>query len=216
MSVTDKQNIVAAFIKMRRSARKVAETLDLLSINSRTGRRAVKRAEALAAVGRFPIEVLSNMRASLAEAEASRRRARTAQVKFGAILLDILLVIDELLPLDERYDLFNVNRAHRQWDAADAPSSLEIILVHGLEDSAAPYSKDWLEGPLFACLHANMWHFFRTNSTGRASLDFMTDAAFGPGGQFEHMTLQVIHPDGTVEDVPPSERANPPAGATLH
>ncbi|WP_312538212.1 hypothetical protein [Achromobacter mucicolens] len=216
MSMTDKQNIVAAFIKMRRSARKVAETLDLLSINSRTGRRAVKRAEALAAAGRFPINVLSNMRASLAEAEESQRRARTAQVKFGSILLDILLAIDELLSLDERYDLFNVNRAHRQWDETAAPSSLEMILVHGLEDSSVPHSKEWLDGPLFACLHANMWNFFTTDARGRVALDFMTYAAFAPGGPFEHVTLQRVGPDGTVEDVPPSERAKPPAGATLH
>ena len=62
-------------------------------------------------------------------------------------------------------------------------------MVHGLEDSADLHARDWLDGPLFECLNASMWRFFRTDPKGRATLDFMTDAAFAPGGPFEHVTL---------------------------
>lgn len=212
----EKKKIASSFLWARRAARQVAETLALVHANARVARRTVKRAESMMEAGRFPPETIAVMRALLAKREESIRTLRAFQVEIGGVLHGVLHMIDVEFSLSERYDLFNVNKVHRQWSEDDAPNSFEMLMVYGVEDSADRHSKDWLDGPVFDCLQARMWNFFQTDPKGRASLDFMTDAAFAPGGPFEHATLQRIGPGGAVEDVPPSERAKPPAGTTLH
>lgn len=215
MSMTNKQTLMLAFIKTRNAARSVATRLHHLGLNQRVNRRMLKRAEILEKAGVVSAALPHEIQAHIDATELSIDLARACQAEIGELLNRILPCLDVELSLNDRYDLFNVNPVHRRWTGADAPSSLEMILAHGIEDSADKHA-DWMDGPLFECLHVCMWRFFRTDPRGRVSLDFMSDAAFGPGGPFEHVTLQRIHPDGTVEDVPPSERAKAPAGATLH
>lgn len=216
MSRTDKQTLTLAFIKTRNAARSSTARLNRLMLDQRISRRQLKRAETLVDQHAIPPNVVVEIRAHIDSTESLIVHTREIQVDIGDLLNQILPCLDVELSLAERYDLFNVNPAHRQWSDDDAPSSLEMIMAHGLEDSADRHDRDWLDGPLFQCLHAKMWHFFRTDPKGRATLDFMTAEVFGPGGLFEHVTLQRIHGDGTVEDVPPSERAKAPAGTTIH
>ena len=71
-------------------------------------------------------------------------------------------MMDTALTLNERYDLLNVNPVQAM-DGRRRPSCMEMIMVHGLEDSADLHARDWLDGPLFECLNASMWRFFRTD-----------------------------------------------------
>lgn len=208
----DKRQLILTFIRTRMVARKYLRQLDSLRHGRRVADRLAKRAEMLLGAGKTALAVQ-------AQRDTIQRildDLKAGQADLARFLPDILSMMDTALTLNERYDLLNVNPVHRQWTDADAPPCLEMIMVHGLEDSADRHARDWLDGPLFECLNASMWRFFRTDPKGRATLDFMTDAAFAPGGPFEHVTLQRIHPDGTVEDIPPSERAKAPAGAILH
>lgn len=208
----DKRQLILTFIRTRMVARKYLRQLDSLRHGRRVADRLAKRAEMLLGAGKTALAVQ-------AQRDTIQRLfddLKAGQADLARFLPDILTMMDTALTLDERYDLLNVNPIHRRWTDADAPSCLEMVMVHGLEDSADKHARDWMDGPLFECLHASMWHFFRTTPKGRATLDFMKDAAFGPGGPFKRVTLQRIHPDGTVEDIPPSERAKAPAGAILH
>ncbi|MFY3139294.1 hypothetical protein ACOTFF_21740 [Achromobacter xylosoxidans] len=216
MSRTDKQTLILAFIKTRNAARSATARLNRLMLDQRVSRRQLKRAEMLVDLHAIPPNVVPEIRAHIEATESLIAETRTSRVEIGELLNRILPCLDAELSLNERYDLLNVNPVHRQWTGTDAPSSLEMIMAHGLEDSAARHDRAWLDGPLFECLHAKMWHFFRTDPKGRATLDFMTAEVFGPGGLFEHATLQRMHDDGTIEEIPPSERAKAPAGVTLH
>ncbi|WP_241076039.1 hypothetical protein [Achromobacter insuavis] len=208
----DKRLLILTFIRTRMVARKYLRQLDSLRHGRRVADRLAKRAEMLLGAGQTALAIQ-------AQRDTIQRifdDLKAGQADLARFLPDILTMMDSALTLDERYDLLNVNPIHRRWTDADAPSCLEMVMVHGLEDSADKHARDWMDGPLFECLNASMWRFFRTDPKGRATLDFMTDAAFGPGGPFERVTLQRIHPDGTVEDIPPSARAKAPSGAILH
>ncbi|RSF09289.1 hypothetical protein [Achromobacter aegrifaciens] len=216
MSKTDKEHIIAAFITMRRHARDARRILSNLHDLRCITDRQLRLAKAKVAAGHLSTAVAADIRA---HNEDIRRRisiVKGEQVKIGEILHEIFRHLDILMTLDERCDLFNINPVHRQWEGDSDPLSLDLIMVYGLEDSADRHDPDAMDGPLWACLHANMWDFFTKDIRGRAALDFMTDVAFAPGGPFEHVTLQRIGPDGAVEDVPPSERAKAPDGTTLH
>lgn len=216
MESTEKRLLILTFIRTRMVARKYLRQLDSLRHDRRKVDRMVARAEMLVGDGEMPSSTAVAIQAQRDTIQRILDDLKAGQADLARFLPDILSMMDTALTLNERYDLLNVNPVHRQWTDADAPPCLEMIMVHGLEDSADRHARDWLDGPLFECLNASMWRFFRTDPKGRATLDFMTDAAFAPGGPFEHVTLQRIHPDGTVEDIPPSERAKAPAGAILH
>ncbi|CAB3855495.1 hypothetical protein LMG26846_02212 [Achromobacter insuavis] len=216
LSPAEKRQLVSAFVQTRMVARKYIRLAERLRHDRRLVDRMAKRAEILVKLGVVPQSVEDAARAQYDTIQQTLNEMRANQAHLAKYLPEILGLMDIALTLDERYDLLNVNPVHRQWTDADAPPCLEMIMVHGLEDSADRHARDWLDGPLFECLNASMWRFFRTDPKGRATLDFMTDAAFAPGGPFENVTLQRIHPDGTVEDIPPSERAKAPSGAILH
>ncbi|CUK13189.1 Uncharacterised protein [Achromobacter xylosoxidans] len=215
-SSVDKRLLIVTFIRTRMVARKYLRQLDSLRHDRRKVDRMAARAEVLVDDGEMPASTAVAIQGQRDTIQRIFDDLKAGQADLARFLPDILSMMDTALTLNERYDLLNVNAVHRKWTDADAPPCLEMIMVHGLEDSADRHARDWLDGPLFECLHASMWNFFRTDPKGRATLDFMTDAAFGPGGPFEHVTLQRFHSDGTVEDIPPSERAKAPSGAILH
>lgn len=215
-ALREKRLLILTFIRTRMVARKYLHQLASLRHDRRQIDRLAKRAEMVLGDNESSRSTAAAIQAQRDTIQRIFDDLKAGQADLARFLPDILDMMDTALTLNERYDLLNVNPVHRQWTDADAPSCMEMIMVHGLEDSADRHARDWLDGPLFECLNASMWRFFRTDPKGRATLDFMTDAAFSPGGPFEYVTLQRIQADGSVEHIPPSERAKAPAGAILH
>lgn len=131
-------------------------------------------------------------------------RARTVSDDihgFGKLLADAAPMIDACTTLDERCCALNVNVADRS-GLTEADGVVNIVFLHGLEDSAERRHAQWNDGPLFNGLHLVFADFLRTPEGQRVG-----NSLFEPGGLFEDVPTYTMNADGTMKRNPPRLRA---------
>lgn len=193
------------------------QLINFLAIQRRTARQVLRNIEAMVDSSMAEARLVKKYRASgnpilIRNAEVIEARI-AARKKDIAAWNDQLLVIgyclrtftdyiDRLIPINELFDILEVNPADRS-KAGDSPSFTNIVFVHGLEDSATHRGSEWKEGPLFKAMASCMNDLMKNNP---ALQQQMTDSLFGKGGMFEFVPTYSRTASGEFKRNPPNLR----------
>jgi hypothetical protein len=103
--------------------------------------------------------------------------------ELGRTLLRLAKEFDLATTLAQRCDLLNVNVV----DRANLPANcglVDLIFIHGLEDSVMRRHEDCNDGPLFTAIQRAMIHDMSNTAAGRIAMDQAFADVFGAGGLF--------------------------------
>lgn len=193
------------------------DLLNLLSCQRRAARLALHHIEAMGDSNMAESRLVKKYRASgnpilirnadVIEARIAARRNEIATwdgqlIDIGYSLRAFSDDIDRLIPINELFDILEVNPVDRS-KAGAAPSFTKIVFVHGLEDSATHRGSDWKEGPLFKAMASCMGDLMKNNP---ALQQQMTDSLFGKGGMFEFVPTYSRNEKGEFARNPPKLR----------
>ena len=199
-SGTTKRELVNFLVCQRREARFVLRNIEAMVDISMAEARLSKKYRASG----NPILIRN---AEVIEARIAARKKDIAD--WNDLLLDIGYClraftedIDRLIPINDLFDILEVNPADRPKVSA-APSFTEIVFIHGLEDSATHRGSEWKEGPLFKAMARCMDDLMKNNP---ALQQEMTDSLWGKGGMFEFVPTYSLGSDGKMHRNQPNLR----------
>lgn len=193
------------------------ELINFLAYQRRAARLVLRNVEGMVDSSMAEARLVKKYRASanpllIRNAEVIEARIAERKIKIDAwneALLDIgyaLRVftddVDRLIPINELFDVLEVNPVDRSKVGA-TPSFINIVFVHGLEDSATHRGIEWKEGPLFKAMARCMDDLMKTNP---ALQQQMTDGLFGKGGLFEFVPTYSRTASGEFKRNPPKLR----------
>jgi hypothetical protein len=140
------------------------------------------------------------------DAAAGCKTMRECLKSSGHLLTKTARMVDAGLTLEQRCEILNVNKAHCG-DLTDADGLIEIVYMHGLEDSAARVKDDWKNGPLFQAAQEVFMDFLTNHAEGRK----IGDSLFQPGGMLADVATFKEAADGTMQRQPPRLHVVPDA-----
>jgi hypothetical protein len=140
------------------------------------------------------------------DAAAGCKTMRECLKSSGHLLTKTARMVDANLTLEQRCEILNVNKAHRG-DLTDADGLIEIVYMHGLEDSAARVKDDWKDGPLFQAAQEVFMDFLTNTVAGQK----LGDSLFERGGMFADAPMFKQSADGTMKRQPPRLHVVPDA-----
>ncbi len=139
---------------------------------------------------------------SHADVLVSRCRERTSLSKdIAIVLLDGFPFLDLVTTLSERCNWLNVNVADRA-GLSEEDGFVNLIYLHGLEDSAEHRDEDFKDGPLFRAVMLIMVDFLCNTPEGKK----VGDSLWEPGGLFESVPKYQKNSDGELVRLPPNLR----------
>ena len=189
---------------MRRTTRR---TIVILGQQREIARRCRRQARKLRGyAGPFDGARIAAWEAAADDAAAGCKTMRECLKSSGHLLTKTAKMVDAGLTLEQRCEILNVNKAHRG-DLTDADGLIEIIYMHGLEDSAASFKDDWKTGPLFQAAQEVFIDFLTNHVEGRK----LGDSLFQPGGMFASVPTFKQAVDGTMKRQPPRLHVVPAA-----
>jgi hypothetical protein len=198
---------------MRRTIRRTIALHDQQRGIARRCRRQARKLRGYA--GPFDGARIAAWEAAADDAAAGCKTMRECLKTSGRLLTKTARMFDAGLTLEQRCEILNVNKAHRG-DLTGADGLIEIVYMHGLEDSAARVKDDWKDGPLFQAAQEVFMDFLTNTAEGQK----LGDSLFERGGMFADVPLYTPGPDGTMKSLPPRLYVVPtsddaPAGAAL-
>jgi hypothetical protein len=121
-----------------------------------------------------------------------------ALVAHGARMNDVAPYIDQVTTAEQRCDLLNVNAADRHGLYRE-DGFIDLVFVHGLEDSAEHRRRDFKDGPFNRVIVELTVDFMCKTRKGRAAIDDM----FKPGGLLESIPRYQQREDGSMVRMAP-------------
>lgn len=198
--VMNKRDCVSLLIHERRLARLAIRNIEAVLEVNRADRRQAKKYRA--SDNPLLIRNAEVIDARIAERENELTGWEHALVCSGYCIRELTAEIDRLIPINELFDILEVNPVDRSKVGSTAGFK-EIVFVHGLEDSATYRDGYFKEGPLFRALMLCMEDMMKTN---HALQQKITDSLFGKGGMLEFVPTYSRTPDGHFERNPPKLR----------
>jgi hypothetical protein len=189
---------------MRRTIRRTLVLHDQQRGIARRCRRQARKLRGYA--GPFDGARIAAWEAAADDAAAGCKTMRECLKSSGHLLTKTARMVDAGLTLEQRCEILNVNKAHRG-DLTDADGLIEIVYMHGLEDSAARIKDDWKNGPLFQAAQEVFMDFLTNTVEGQK----LGDSLFERGGMFENVPTFKEAADGTMKRQPPRLHAVPDA-----
>ncbi len=195
-----KRECILFLLSSRRLARKALRNIEAVVDSNRADRRLAKKYRASA--NPLLIRNAEVIEARIAERKSEIDTWNFVLVSIGYSLRDITDDIDQLISINELFDILEVNPVDRIKVGVTAGFK-EIVFIHGLEDSATYRSCDWKEGPLFKAL---MRCFDDVMKTDHVLQQKTTDSLFAKGGMFEFVPTYSQTSSGSFVRNPPNLR----------
>lgn len=195
-----KRECVHFLITMRRDARTAMSEIAQLADENHSDRRTARKHRASGnAVLIRNAEVIESR---IADRSTDLNLWKEILLHIGAAVRGFSEDIDRLIPRDELFEILGVNRADRARVGAKAGIK-EIVLVHGLEDSATHRGSEFKDGPLFEALNHYMMRMIDTTPELQK---IVNDGLFGKGGMFEFIPTYSRSETGEFKRNPPKLR----------
>lgn len=156
----EKREVHQLLLAIRRLARTVCRQIDRLAESNRVDRRQANKHRATG--NPFLIRSAEALDARIAERRGTIHSWNKTLISLGSHARALEEDIDRLIPLNELFDLLEVNPVDRA-KVGPTDGFKEIVFIHGLEDSATHRGSDWKEGPLFRALSCYMMDAIRNN-----------------------------------------------------
>lgn len=167
----------------------------------RVSKNHLRRAVAIWEGRPFMAARIEQAQADIATLDEPLGRMRAFRRDVAGFLPELCRAADDLLTLEQKLDVLNVNAADRVGLEPDA-RMMDLIFRHALEDSAARRGQDFNDAPLFNVALLVFRDFLTKTPEGKA----FGDAQFEPGGMFERLPTYKRQPSGSMTRNPPRLR----------
>jgi hypothetical protein len=186
---------VAAFLRLRRNARRVHQSLAKANTLLRVGsRRRLALEKSPFNVAR--VQALDN---GVKEINAACKELREIQEFYGRSLIDLAPWIDGTTTMTQRLELLNCNPADRAEIEEEDAGMVVLMAAYCVEDSAEHRNDEWNDRPLHAAVNAEMHRVMFRTPEGKAASSKLFDELLAPGGLLEGLPRYFQQPDGSFK-----------------
>lgn len=150
----------------------------------------------------FAIRTAENLEAIVKKRRDLMKVSFNLLLEWGRELMEFSSLINANVPQSLLLDLLNVNVADRGEVSPD-DGIIEIVNIHGLEDSAMYRGGDWKQGPLAQAITQFISHeMIHNEQLAQAAHEHL----FGKGGMFDFLPRYTRTPEGEMVKQPPKLR----------